>query len=72
MEREMKRMLALGAGLILGVLLAGILTAATVPLLPPSFRTEALVWIVGAMTVALTVWASWVWSSPSSRSNRSS
>ena len=57
----MKRVLAVAAGLILGVLLAGILTAATVPLLPPSFRSEALVWSVGAITVALTVWASWVW-----------
>lgn len=60
----MKRVLAVGAGLIGGILLAGILTAATVPLLPPSFRSEALVWIVGAVTVAVSVWAAWSWSSP--------
>jgi hypothetical protein len=60
----MKRVLAVGAGLILGVFLAGILTAATVPLLPPSYRSEALVWIVGVVTVTLTVWAAWAWSSP--------
>jgi len=60
----MKRVLAVAAGLILGVLLAGILTAATVPLLPPSYRSEALVWIVGVVTVTLTVWAAWAWSAP--------
>lgn len=60
----MKRVLAVGAGLVLGLLLAGMLTAATVPLLPPSLRSEALVWIVGAITVTLTVWAAWAWSSP--------
>jgi hypothetical protein len=60
----MKRVLAVGAGLAGGILLAGILTAATVPLLPPSFRSEALVWIVGLVTVTLTVCAAWAWSSP--------
>ena len=60
----MKRVFALGAGLIVGVFLAGILTAATVPLLPPSYRSEALVWIVGVITVSLSVFAAWAWSSP--------
>lgn len=60
----MKRVRAIGAGLIGGIVLAGIMTAATVPLLPPSLRSEALVWIVAVGTVALTVWAAWAWSSP--------
>lgn len=59
----MKRVLAVGAGLIGGIVLAGIMTAATVPLLPPSFRSEALVWMIGVVTVTLTVCAAWAWSS---------
>jgi hypothetical protein len=61
----MKRVLAVAAGLLGGVLLAGIMTAVTVGLLPPSLRSEALVWIVGAGCIALAVSVAWAWSSPS-------
>jgi hypothetical protein len=61
----MKRALAVGAGLLGGILLAGMMTAATVALLPVSYRSEALVWTVAAGCIAVAVWAAWSWSSPS-------
>ena len=60
----MKRVLAVGAGLLAGTFLSGIMTAATVGLLPASLRSEALVWIVTVGCIAAAVWAAWAWSSP--------
>ncbi len=60
----MKRVFAVGAGLVGGLFLAGIITAATVGLLPSSLRSEALVWVVSIGCIAVSVWVAWAWSSP--------
>jgi hypothetical protein len=60
----MKRLIAVGAGLVGGVLLAGMVTAAIVPWLPTALRGPTAVWSVAVVSVALAVWVAWAASAP--------
>jgi hypothetical protein len=54
-------------GLACGILLAGAAVGLLIPLLPPAWRSEQLVWAVSATLVALCVGAALVVSRPSRR-----
>jgi hypothetical protein len=56
----MKRALAIVAGALAGVLLAGILAPMMIVVLPPRLRGESIVLIVAATVVAAATCASWV------------
>ena len=53
----MGRTVALGIGLVGGVLLAGIAVGILLPVLPHAWRSEGLVWGMAAALVALCVGA---------------
>jgi hypothetical protein len=57
----MKRVAAVAAGVVAGILLAGPVVAFSV-WLPPSFRNEYIIVGIAALVVAVTVRAAWMWS----------
>ena len=60
----MGRTMALGIGLVGGVLLAGIAVGILLPVLPHAWRSEGLVWGAAATLVALAVGAAYLVSRP--------
>ena len=60
----MKRVLAVVAGIVGGVLLAGMLAPTLMPLIPDRLRAAGLLWIAIAVVVAATVVVFWWASGP--------
>jgi hypothetical protein len=59
----MGRVVAIAAGLLVGILLAGLASATLVVLVPPQLRGAPLVWAVAAAIVVGTTTAAWgLWS----------
>jgi hypothetical protein len=60
----MKRVLAVVAGIVGGVLLAGMLSPMLMPLVPERLRAVGLLWMAMAVAVAATVAVFWWASGP--------
>lgn len=60
----MRRALAIAAGIVVGILLAGVISAALIGILPPRLRVVQVVWTATALVVALTVWGFWTIAGP--------
>ncbi len=58
----MRRVLAVAAGIVGGILLAGVVSPPLMMILPPQLRGPQLLWATMAVVVPLTVWAAW-WAS---------
>jgi hypothetical protein len=57
----MGRVLAIAAGFSIGLLMAGLISAALVTVVRPQLRGVELVWVVTTMTVVATTAAAWSW-----------
>ena len=55
----MHRALAVGLGILSGVVVAGIVAAPLSAFLPPTMRGAGVLWAVMAFAVAVMVWAFW-------------
>ena len=55
----MKQALAIAAGALIGLLLAGIISPPIILILPSRLRSAGVVWSTTAMVVALTAAAFW-------------
>jgi uncharacterized protein YacL len=60
----MKRVLAVVAGIVSGLLIAGLLAPPLLMVAPPRLRAAGTLWVVTALSVALAVWAFWSVSRP--------
>lgn len=61
----MKRVLAVVAGMAIGVLLAGAVSPVLMMALPPQLRGPALLWGTAGVAVPLFGWIAWSVSGPS-------